>query len=99
MPGIDWNGNGKKDAFDHFMDNKVISETSKGNDGASLGNDNKPKSTNSGTDMRFGWGWGVIVIVVIMLIFFIADGASWDAIETLLGFGLLAFLFFRWIST
>lgn len=92
MPGIDWNGNGKTDSFDHFMDHKVMSETSKDND-------NKPKSTNSGTDMRFGWGWGVIVIVVIMLIFFIAEEASWDAIETLLGFGLLAFLFFRWIST
>lgn len=28
MPGFDWNGNGKKDSFDHFMDNKVMSETS-----------------------------------------------------------------------
>ena len=92
MPGFDWNGNGKKDSFDHFMDQKVMSETSNEND-------NTPKNTSKGTDMRFGWGWGVIVIVVIMLIFFIADGASWDAIETLLGFGLLAFLFFRWIST
>ena len=41
----------------------------------------------------FGLGWVVIVIVVIMLISFIADGASWDAIDTLLGLGLLAFLF------
>ena len=41
----------------------------------------------------------VIVIVAILLISFIADGASWDAIDTLLGLGLLAFLFFRWIST
>ena len=39
-----------------------------------------------------GGGWAVIVIVVAMLIFFIADGASWDAIETLLGLGLIAFL-------
>jgi len=39
------------------------------------------------------------VIVVILLISFIADGASWEAIDTLLGLGLLAFLFFRWIST
>lgn len=92
MPGFDWNGNGKKDSFDHFMDNKVMSETSKDND-------NKPTNKGSGSNMNFGWGWGVIVIVVIMLIFFIADGASWDAIDTLLGLGLLAFLFFRWIST
>lgn len=37
-------------------------------------------------------GWTVIVIVVALLIFFIADGASWDAIDTLLGLGLIAFL-------
>ena len=43
----------------------------------------------------FGLGWVVIVIVAIMLISFIADGASWDAIDTLLGLGLLAFLFAR----
>ena len=97
MPGFDWNGNGKKDSFDHFMDHKVMSETSKSNNGSSSGNNNKP--TNSGNGLRFGWGWGVIVIAVIMLISFISDGASWDAIDTLLGLGFLAFLFFRWIST
>lgn len=43
----------------------------------------------------FGCGWVVIATVVIMLIFFIADGASWDAIDTLLGLGFLAFLFAR----
>ena len=48
-------------------------------------------SGSGGTD--FGCGWVVIVIVVLMLIFFIVDGASWDAIDTLLGLGFLAFLF------
>ena len=43
----------------------------------------------------FGCGWVVIVIVVILLISFIADGASWDAIDTLLALGFLAFLFAR----
>ena len=52
-----------------------------------------------GSGKGFGCGWIVIVIVVIMLIFFIANGASWAAIDTLLGLGFLAFLFFRWIST
>lgn len=28
MPGFDWNGNGKSDAFDHFMDMKVMSSSS-----------------------------------------------------------------------
>ena len=43
----------------------------------------------------FGLGWVVIAIVAILLVSFIADGASWDAIDTLLGLGLLAFLFAR----
>lgn len=54
---------------------------------------------SSGGGKGFGYGWVVIVIVAVVLISFIADGASWDAIDSLLGFGLLAFLFFRWIST
>lgn len=54
------------------------------------------KSTSGGSGGGgFGCGWVVIVIVVFMLIFFIADGASWDAIDTLLGLGFLAFLFAR----
>ena len=48
-------------------------------------------STGKGTGFGCG-GWTVIVIVVALLIFFIADGASWDAIDTLLGLGLIAFL-------
>ena len=39
----------------------------------------------------FGCGWVIIVIVAIFLCFFIVDGASWDAIDTLLGLGLIAF--------
>ena len=56
-------------------------------------------SSGGGGGKGFGCGWIVIVIVAILLISFFADGASWDAIDTLLGLGLLAFLFFRWIST
>ncbi len=98
MLGFDWNGNGKKDAFDHYMDNKVMSEISDENNTTSNSN-NKHKNSSSNKKYNFGWGWGVIVIVVFFLISFIADGASWVAIDRLLGFGLLAFLFFRWIST
>lgn len=95
MPGFDWNGNGKKDSFDRFMDYKVTSKTANKSNSST----NKNRGTGSGSSFRFGWGWGVIVIVVILLFSFIADGASWDAIDTLLGLGFLAFLFFRWIST
>ena len=42
-------------------------------------------------------GWIVIGIVVFMLISFIADGTSWEAIEGLLTFGLIAFLLARWL--
>ena len=54
---------------------------------------------SGGGGKGFGCGWIVIVIVAIMLLFFIFNGAGWDAIDSLLGFGFLAFLFVRWIST
>jgi len=63
------------------------------------GGESGGESGNGGGGKGFGCGWIVIVIVVLMLIFFIADGASRDAIETLLSLGILAFLFFKWIST
>ena len=60
------------------------------------------KSTSGGSGSSggsgggsFGCGWVVIVIVVIALIFFISDGASWDAVEGLLTWGLIAFFFAR----
>lgn len=52
-------------------------------------------SSGSGKGGGLGCGWLVIVIIVIMLIYFIADGASSDSIDTLLGLGLIAFLFAR----
>ena len=51
-------------------------------------------SQNSGSG-GFGCGWVVIVIVAFMLLYFVIKGASFDAIDTLLGLGLLAFLFAR----
>lgn len=59
------------------------------------------KSTTGGSGSggnsggSFGCGWIVIVAVVLLLVFFIADGASWEAIDCLLGLGFLAFLFAR----
>lgn len=63
------------------------------------------KSTSGGTGGQGGSGrsgmgcaaWIVIGIVAFMLISFIADGVSWEAIETLLTFGLIAFLLTRWL--
>ena len=82
--GHDWNGNDKKDHFDGYMDYKAS--------GSDQDNNNHK---SSGGDFDFGCGWIVIVIVAIMLICFICMGTSWDAIDTLLGLGFLAFLFAR----
>ena len=56
-------------------------------------------SGGSGNGGGFGCGWIVIVIVAIMLVFIIADGASFDAIDSLLGIGFLAFIVVRWLTT
>lgn len=63
------------------------------------------KSTSGGSNGSGSGGggfgcatWGVIIAVVYFLISFIADGASWDAIDTLLGIGLIIFLFVRWMG-
>ena len=53
MPGFNWNGNGKKDSFDHFMDNKVMSETSDDKNNLSSGSGNK-HTNNSGKGLNFG---------------------------------------------
>ena len=63
------------------------------------------KNTNGGTGGNGGSGgtgigcaaWIVIGLVVFLLISFIAVGASWEAIETLLAFGIIAFLLARWL--
>jgi len=65
----------------------AFKSTSGGDDGGSNG--------GGGGKWDFGCGWVVIVIVAYMLIHFIFSGASWDAIDTLLGLGFLAFLFAR----
>lgn len=83
MNGFDWNGNDKRDSFDNYMDYKASST------------DKDKGGYVPGDGFNFGCGWIVIVIVAIMLIFFIFSGASWDAIDTLLGLGFLAFLFAR----
>ena len=82
--GHDWNGNGHIDSFDGYMDYKIS------------GNDKEDNSCHSTSDsLDFGAGWVVIVIVAILLISFIIMGTTWDAIDSLLGLGFLAFLFAR----
>lgn len=55
------------------------------------------KSTkgSSGGAGGFGGGKVIVAIVVIMLICFLFSGAGWEAIETLLALGLIAYLLFR----
>ena len=49
----------------------------------------------NGNGKGFGCGWVVIVIVAIILISFIVNGAGLDAIDALLGLGLIAFFVAR----
>ena len=56
-------------------------------------------SGGGGNGGGFGCGWIVIVMVAIMLVFFVFDGASIDAIDSLLGIGFLAFIVVRWLTT
>ena len=67
------------------------STTGGGGSGGSGGNHNK----GGGGLPDWGLGWVVIIIVAILLISFIVNGASWAAIDSLLGLGFLAFLFFK----
>ncbi len=55
--------------------------------------------SSGGSGEGLGCGWIVIVIVAIMLVFFIVDGATFDAIDSLLGIGFLAFIVVRWLTT
>lgn len=87
MSGFDWNGNDRRDSFDDYMDYEA----------SGSGNGDGKKNQPSGGD-GCGCVGVVVAIVAIMLIYFIFSGASWDAIDSLLGFGFLAFLFVRWLS-
>ena len=44
--GFDWNGNGKSDAFDNYMDMKVSSSDSSDSDGNESGTSTSPTSTH-----------------------------------------------------
>ena len=59
---------------------------------------NNSNKTSSSDYKPTGLGWVVICIVVYALIFFIFDGADGESISTLLGLGVLAYLYAQWIS-
>lgn len=85
MNGRDWNGNGHTDDFDKYVDYKAS------------GSDKNDYGYKPSVSDQIGCGWGVIVIVAFMLISFIFSGASWDAIEGLLSWGLIAFFVVRFL--
>ena len=56
------------------------------------------KSTQGPSNGNGGGGGTVIIIIVaILLIYFLFSGASWDAIDTLLGLGLIAYFIAKWL--
>ena len=81
-------GDGGYNAHERCNDYYEYKETSGGGGNGSGGN-----HKGGGGLPDWGCGWIVIIIVAILLISFIFNDASWDAIESLLGFGFLAFLF------
>jgi len=54
-------------------------------------------SGGSGGGMS-GPGKFIIILLLLMLLYFIFNGASWDAIDSLLGIGFLVFLFANWLG-
>lgn len=59
--------------------------------GASSGGNGEKKGSGG-----FGCGgWAVIIATALLLILFISNGASFDAVDTLLGLGLIAFFVAR----
>ena len=62
------------------------------------------KSTSGGTGDGSGGnnigcgGYVVIIIVIIMLLAMIVKGSDWEAIDSLLGDGFLAFLVANWFT-
>lgn len=52
-------------------------------------------SDNGGSSGGGGSGCGFWVVIGIIVFIFLISGASWEAIETLLALGFIAYLFFR----
>ena len=69
-----------------------------------LNNYHAYKSTSGGTGGGSGGnnigcgGYVVIIIVIIMLLAMIVKGSDWEAIDSLLGVGLLVFLVANWFT-
>ena len=58
------------------------------------GSNNGSPGKGTGGGPGFG-GWVVIIVFAYFFLFFIFSGASWEAIETLLAFGIIAFFIAR----
>lgn len=56
-------------------------------------------SSGGGSGRGFGCGWIAILVVAFFVIFCIFNGAGFDVIQYFLAYGIIAFLFLRWIST
>ena len=56
---------------------------------------NAYKNTSGGSGGPSGSGWVIIVIVGVAFLYFLFSGAGWEAIETLLALGLIAYWLFK----
>ena len=88
MNGFDWNGNGSRDSFDEYMDYKLSGCDE---------DDDDDKEPGGGGGSGCGCSTAVIIIVAILLVCFLFQESSWEAMESLLGLGFIAFLIVRWL--
>ena len=64
MAFFDWNGNGKKDIMDDFIEYKSYEEFTKNKNNSSYSHNNYSNNTGCGV-----WGWICIIFMVLGLIY------------------------------
>ena len=69
-PGFDWNGNGKKDGFDVFMDIKSVEDANKCSKSYSNSNVSKNSYKTSSTQNDTSWGQVGVIWLAVAVIFF-----------------------------
>ena len=68
MAFFDWNGDGKKDMMDDFIEYKSYEEFTKDENGSSYPHSNYSEKNNSNNTGCGFWGWICIIFMVLGLL-------------------------------